>query len=89
MMWLTARSVTRPLLRVARMLEDIADGEGDLTRRLAYPARDELGRVCSAFDRFLDQLQPVIAAVQGAVHNARATADQSAQVASRTHAGMQ
>lgn len=89
MMWLTARSVTRPLLRVARMLEDIADGEGDLTRRLAYPARDELGRVCNAFDRFLDQLQPVIAAVQGAVHNARETADQSAQVASRTHAGMQ
>lgn len=89
MMWLTARSVTRPLLRVARLLEDIADGEGDLTRRLAYPARDELGRVCNAFDRFLDQLQPVIAAVQGAVHHARETADQSAQVASRTHAGMQ
>lgn len=74
MMWLTARSVTRPLLRVARLLEDIADGEGDLTRRLAYPARDELGRVCNAFDRFLDQLQPVIAAVQGAVHHARETA---------------
>lgn len=89
MMWLTARSVTRPLLRVARLLEDIADGEGDLTRRLAYPAKDELGRLCNAFDRFLDQLQPVIATVQGAVHNARETANQSAQVASLTHAGMQ
>ncbi|WP_423144597.1 hypothetical protein [Pseudomonas chlororaphis] len=36
LVWLMARSVTRPILGVAHMLEDIASGEGDLTRRLAY-----------------------------------------------------
>ena len=35
LVWLMARSVTRPILGVAHMLEDIASGEGDLTRRLA------------------------------------------------------
>jgi methyl-accepting chemotaxis protein len=35
LVWLMARSVTRPILGVAHMLEDIASGEGDLTR--AWP----------------------------------------------------
>jgi methyl-accepting chemotaxis protein len=39
LVWLMARSVTRPILGVAHMLEDIASGEGDLTRRLAYDKR--------------------------------------------------
>nr|WP_236237903.1 methyl-accepting chemotaxis protein [Pseudomonas faucium] len=89
MMWLTARSVSRPLLHVAQVLEDIAEGEGDLTRRLAYPGRDELGRLSRAFDRFLEHLQPVIAQVQAGVRDTRDTADQSARIASQTNAGMQ
>ena len=89
MMWLTARSVSRPLLHVAHVLEDIAEGEGDLTRRLAYPGRDELGRLSRAFDRFLEHLQPVVAQVQAGVRDTRDTADQSARIASQTNAGMQ
>ncbi len=80
---LTALGISRPILRLARMLEDIADGEGDLTRRLDYPRRDELGRLATAFNRFLDKLQPSIAAVQSATREAHATADRSAQIAGR------
>nr|WP_229636176.1 methyl-accepting chemotaxis protein [Pseudomonas syringae] len=84
-----ARSVTRPILHVAQRLDDIADGDGDLTGRLAYPRRDELGRLSGAFDRFLDRLQPVIAQVQQAVHDTHDTADQSQQIARRISQGMQ
>ncbi|MCJ1878267.1 methyl-accepting chemotaxis protein [Pseudomonas nitroreducens] len=86
---LTALGISRPILRLARMLEDIADGEGDLTRRLDYPRRDELGRLATAFNRFLDKLQPSIAAVQSATREAHATADRSAQIARQTSDGMQ
>ncbi|MGF6691461.1 methyl-accepting chemotaxis protein [Metapseudomonas resinovorans] len=89
LIWLAARGVTRPLLRLAAMLEGIADGEGDLTRRLTYTRNDELGRLALAFNRFLDKLQPVIAKVQGSVRNARETADQSALIARQTSEGMQ
>lgn len=89
LIWLTARGVTRPVLGLAAMLEDIAQGEGDLTRRLNYPRRDELGRLAHAFNQFLDKLQPVIAQVQGSVQDARQTADQSAQIARSTSEGMQ
>ncbi|WP_263141920.1 methyl-accepting chemotaxis protein [Pseudomonas sp. RIT-PI-AD] len=89
LMWLTARGVTRPILGVAGMLEDIASGEGDLTRRLEYGRRDELGRLVKGFNGFLDKLQPIIADVKRSVQDARGTADRSAAIATQTSAGMQ
>ncbi|MGR3890627.1 methyl-accepting chemotaxis protein [Pseudomonas sp. 1152_12] len=89
LVWLMARSVTRPILSVARMLEDIASGEGDLTRRLAYDKQDELGQLAGWFNRFLDKLQPIIAEVKRSVQDARGTADQSAAIATQTSAGME
>ncbi len=89
LIWLMARSVTRPILGVAHMLQDIASGEGDLTRRLHYDKRDELGELAGWFNRFLDKLQPTIAEVKRSVQDARATADQSAAIASQTSAGME
>ena len=89
LIWLMARSVTRPILDVAHMLEDIASGEGDLTRRLAYDKKDELGQLAGWFNRFLDKLQPIIADVKRSVQDARGTADQSAAIATQTSAGME
>lgn len=89
LIWLAARGVTRPLLGLAAMLEDIAQGEGDLTRRLTYERRDELGRLALAFNRFLDKLQPVIGKVQESAQGARDTADRSASIAQQTSEGMQ
>ena len=89
LVWLMARSVTRPILGVADMLEDIASGEGDLTRRLAYDKKDELGQLAGWFNRFLDKLQPIIAEVKRSVQDARGTADQSAAIATETSAGME
>ncbi|WEJ74419.1 methyl-accepting chemotaxis protein [Pseudomonas sp. PSE14] len=88
-MWLTARGVTRPILKVAAMLRNIASGEGDLTKRLDYTGKDELGELAGWFNRFLDKLQPIIRDVKSSVHDARATADQSSEIASQTSAGMQ
>jgi methyl-accepting chemotaxis protein len=89
LVWLMARSVTRPILGVAAMLQDIASGEGDLTRRLHYDKRDELGQLAGWFNRFLDKLQPIIAQVKTSVQDARNTADQSAAIASQTSTGME
>ncbi len=86
---LTARGISRPILGLARMLEDIADGEGDLTRRLDHPRNDELGRLARAFNRFLDKLQPSIAAVQLASGEARSGAGQTANIARQTSDGLQ
>jgi methyl-accepting chemotaxis protein len=89
LMGLLAVSVTRPIRRVSAMLEDIANGEGDLTRRLSAERRDEMGALVGWFNRFLDKLQPIIAEVSQSVLDTRTTADQSSSIATQTSSGMQ
>ena len=89
LIWLTASGVTRPINSVAEMLKNIASGEGDLTQRLNYTKRDELGELVNWFNRFLDKLQPTIAQIKQSITEARGTADQSSEIARQTSEGMQ
>ncbi|CAI8864292.1 Methyl-accepting chemotaxis protein TlpQ [Pseudomonas jessenii] len=89
LMWLTASGVTRPINSVADMLKAIASGDGDLTQRLHYSKKDELGELVSWFNRFLDKLQPTIAQIKQSITDARGTADQSSEIARQTSEGMQ
>ncbi len=43
----------RPLRELTRAMDDIAEGEGDLTRRLPVEARDEFGALATAFNSFV------------------------------------
>jgi methyl-accepting chemotaxis protein len=54
-----ARSLRR-LALVRDALEDIASGEGDLTRRLSVEGRDELTQIAQAFNRFADKIASVL-----------------------------
>ena len=89
LIWLTTTGVTRPINSVAAMLKDIASGDGDLTQRLAYAKKDELGELVNWFNRFLDKLQPTIAQIKQNITEARGTADQSSAIARQTSEGMQ
>ncbi|CRM93957.1 MULTISPECIES: methyl-accepting chemotaxis protein [Pseudomonas] len=85
----TASGVTRPINSVAQMLKAIASGDGDLTQRLNYRKKDELGELVQWFNRFLDKLQPTIAQIKQSITDARGTADQSSEIARQTSEGMQ
>ena len=89
LIWLTATGVTRPINSVAAMLKGIASGDGDLTQRLVYTKKDELGELVNWFNRFLDKLQPTIAQIKQSITEARGTADQSSAIARQTSEGMQ
>ncbi|ODC02850.1 hypothetical protein BFW38_04065 [Terasakiispira papahanaumokuakeensis] len=73
--------LTRPLRRLAALMNDISTGEGDLTRRLDVERQDEFGQVSQAFNQFIARLQSTIREViQLAARlndDARSTADQS------------
>ncbi|QWV93976.1 methyl-accepting chemotaxis protein [Geomonas oryzisoli] len=52
--------ITRPLSRMLGMLKDIAEGEGDLTKRLEVGRKDELGEVSTWFNRFIDNIHVIV-----------------------------
>lgn len=41
-------------------LNDLAAGEGDLTRRVDIHSQDEVGAMAGAVNRFMDKLQPIV-----------------------------
>ena len=57
------RFITRPLDQVAGALNDIASGEGDLTRRLNVTGVREAVVLSSHFNRFIDRLHVTVKAV--------------------------
>ncbi|CAH1042835.1 methyl-accepting chemotaxis protein [Halomonas sp. TD01] len=48
------------LERARDALNDIASGEGDLTRRLPEQGRDEVAQICGAFNRFVGKMEAVL-----------------------------
>ena len=58
--FLLSRSITRPLREMLLLLENVVQGEGDLTARLAYTAKDEIGSVCILFNTFIHKLHGII-----------------------------
>jgi methyl-accepting chemotaxis protein len=57
------RSVSRALNKMIGMVKDLAEGEGDLTKRLEIATRDELGELASWFNTFLDKVHHIISQV--------------------------
>ncbi|MBN1765800.1 MAG: methyl-accepting chemotaxis protein, partial [Sedimentisphaerales bacterium] len=57
---IVSRSITKPLKMTTTMLKDIAQGEGDLTKRMTIKSRDEIGELAQWFNTFVEKLQGII-----------------------------
>jgi methyl-accepting chemotaxis protein len=54
------RRVVSKLHLLIAALDDLAAGEGDLTKRVQLNSNDEIGDMASAVNRFVDKLQPIV-----------------------------
>ncbi|WP_459207702.1 methyl-accepting chemotaxis protein [Pseudomonas sp. MLB6B] len=63
-----ANVIVRPIDGVSRGLEDIAQGEGDLTRSLTVQGRDETARLASWFNQFLGVIRSLIQHIGGSAN---------------------
>lgn len=53
-------TVTGPINKVTLMLKDIAEGKGDLTKRMNVESNDEIGELAHWVDKFMDDTQAMI-----------------------------
>jgi methyl-accepting chemotaxis protein len=64
-------AVIRPIGRVVERLKDIAQGEGDLTRRMPEERGDEIGDLARWFNLFLEKLHVIIRDITGGAETLR------------------
>jgi len=55
-----ASAIVKPINKAIDGLKDIAQGEGDLTMRLAVVSKDEVGELAKWFNIFIEKLQQII-----------------------------
>jgi len=61
--FIITRGIVTPINNTVDMLKDIAQGEGDLTKRIEIDQQDEVGDLARWFNQFMDKLHDIIAQV--------------------------
>lgn len=60
-----ARSFIKPIHNTIAMLKDVAEGDGDLTKRLDQSRKDEIGELAKWFNTFIGRLQGMMGEIIG------------------------
>ncbi|MGE6433337.1 methyl-accepting chemotaxis protein [Shewanella baltica] len=71
----TAQRMVAPIKNMADNLNDIAKGEGDLTKRLTVKGEDEIAQLGQSFNLFVDKLQTIIGDVANATAKVKTAAN--------------
>ncbi|MFM5205379.1 methyl-accepting chemotaxis protein [Aeromonas veronii] len=88
-MLVIARSITGPIRQMVSLVDDIADGEGDLTKRLTTRSVDELGDLAKGINRFIDKLQGLLGDVLKTASEVNRYAGDTDRIAGQTDNNLQ
>jgi len=81
--YFVGRSISAPMERVAAAMQDLEDGEGDLTFRLRVESQDEIGRLATHFNAFVAKLQSIIRDVAANAQTLGAASDELTNISNR------
>lgn len=79
-----ARSISIPTKRVTSKLKEISESNGDLTARIGYESKDEIGELSHSFDTFVEKLQNIIREVAGSAETISESSNQLTDATSET-----
>jgi len=81
-LWLVRYAIT-PVYKMRQMMQEIAEGAGDLTVSLPTSSGDEIGDIARAFNRMMLTLRNLVSNVQGATYQIASAAEEQSQVTVR------
>jgi methyl-accepting chemotaxis protein len=62
--FILARSISKPIIKVADTLKDISEGEGDLTRSIPVTSSDEIGSLAHHFNKTLEKIRNLVITIK-------------------------
>lgn len=83
------RKIARPLQQMVAMLRDIAEGDGDLTRRMDIRSQDEVGETAKWFNIFIGKVHDIVHQVKEAVARTSEASTQMAAAVDQLNRGSQ
>ncbi len=83
--FVVANIVTKPMSVIAKGLEDIAQGEGDLTRRLNIQGNDESAQMANAFNSFVKSIHTLVNRIKNSSGDIKDISHHSSQLSKKMH----
>ncbi len=83
------RMITLPIGEAVLAIEDLAAGEGDLTRRLRSDGKSELTQMSDGFNRFTEKVHNLVTEVAQGVENLSLVAKDVSTIVDQTQRGSQ
>ena len=80
-----ASMIVRPIRGVANGLQEIAEGEGDLTRQLSVQGKDETASLAGWFNQFLGMIAQLVQRIGSASSDLQTAAADTSEVAHNMH----
>ena len=87
--WLVLATVVKPLTQTLHALNDIVEGEGDLTRRLDESSHDEIGQLAHGFNKFAGLVHGIIREMAGYTQRLQDSAERLTAVTEETSQGVE
>lgn len=83
-----SQTIVKPLRTTVMTLQDIAEGEGDLTRRLDENGQDEISDLAKGYNLFISKIQELVRLVADSTNQMAAATEELSVVASETRQGV-
>lgn len=84
-----SRSIAKPLCNAKLAMDDIAEGDGDLTQRLPVVGKDEVAQLADSFNRFAAKVQNMVGQVAGSTTQIATAAEQMSAITAQSDELMQ
>ena len=84
--WLISNAIVAPINSVVSGLQDIAEGEGDLTKRLSINTKDEVGDLARWFNVFIQKLQGIVKQLTENTHVVGQSSDELKEISANLSA---
>ena len=85
---LVSRLIGRPLNQTIEAMNEIAQGEGDLTRRLDESGTNEISKLAAAFNRFSEKVRLMVSHVSGSTTQLASAAEEMSTITAETSRGV-
>jgi methyl-accepting chemotaxis protein len=82
------RSIVCPLLETTDAMDEISQGDGDLTARLDESGNDELTNLSVAFNRYTEKIHEIVKEVQGATEELTSSSDELNRISTESNQNM-
>ncbi|MHB9295600.1 putative methyl-accepting chemotaxis protein [Pillotina sp. SPG140] len=62
--FVVAGAIAKPIITISANLKDISEGEGDLTKSIVVPSKDEIGNLAHYFNRTLEKIRSLVLVIK-------------------------